>query len=216
MTLIRPTRRAVLRAGLVAGLAPALPSWAQDAATGESAETAARPIEVMAMGAEDAPVTVIEYASLTCPHCARFHTDVFPRLKENYIEPGNVRFIVRDVYFDRLGLWGAMVARCGGTEKYFGIVDRLFQKQGDWSRQETAQDALAAMFAIGRQAGLTDEAMQECVQDQAWAEALVADFQKNMEADQIEGTPTFIINGEKESNMSYDDFAARLDEELAS
>lgn len=213
MTLIRPTRRAVLRAGLVAGLAPALPTWAQEAA---SEEGAARTVEVMAIGAEDAPVTVIEYASLTCPHCARFHTDVYPKLKANYIETGKVRFIVRDVYFDKLGLWGAMVARCGGQERYFGIVDRLFQKQGDWTRHDNAQDALSAMFAIGRQAGLTDEQMQACVQDQAWAEALVADFQKNMEADQIEGTPTFIINGEKASNMPYDDFAARLDEELAS
>ncbi|MSU90718.1 thioredoxin domain-containing protein [Rhodobacteraceae bacterium 2CG4] len=226
MTLVRPTRRALLRAGLVAGLAPALPAWAQDAATdtgtdtgaGTDAEagTAARTVEVMATGAEDAPVTVIEYASLTCPHCARFQTDVYPRLNQNYIEPGKVRFIVRDVYFDRLGLWAAMVARCGGADKYFGIVDRLYQKQGDWSRKETAQEALAAMFAIGRQAGLTDDAMQDCVQDQAWAEALVAEFQKNMEADQVEGTPTFFIDGEKQPNMPYDEFAARLDEALGS
>ncbi|MHA3979749.1 DsbA family protein [Halovulum sp. GXIMD14794] len=212
MTLIRPTRRAVLRAGLVAGLAPALPTWAQEAAT---AEGAARTVEEMAVGAEDAPVTVIEYASLTCPHCARFHTDVYPKIKANYIESGKVRFIVRDVYFDKLGLWASMVARCGGQERYFGIVDRLFQKQGEWTRHDNAQDALAAMFAIGRQAGLTDEAMTECVQDQAWAEALVADYQENATADDISSTPSFIINGEKASNMPYEDFAARLDAELA-
>lgn len=179
-----------------------------------SAQGTTRTVEVMAMGAEDAPVTVIEYASLTCPHCARFHIDVFDKIKANYIETGKVRFIVRDVYFDRYGLWGAMVARCGGQDRYFGIVDRLYARQSEWSRLPEPADAIAAIFAIGRQAGLTDEEMDACVQDQAFAEALVAEFQKTTEADGVQATPTFIINGRKEENMGYEEFAAKLDAEL--
>lgn len=204
---IKLSRRRALQTGFAGSLAlAAAPVWAQQA----------RAVEEMATGAEDAPVTVIEYASLTCPHCATFHNQVYDRIKENYIEPGKVRFVVRDVYFDRYGLWAAMVARCGGPERYFGIVDRLYEKQAEWSRTENPREAIAAMYAIGRQAGLTDEQMDECTGDQAWAEALVAEFQKNMEADDVQGTPTFFINGRKESNMGYEAFAEKLDAELAS
>lgn len=205
MKIVTPNRRDVLLTGMAATLAGfAGPSLAQ----------AARTVDEMALGAADAPVTVIEYASLTCPHCARFHTEVFGKVKANYIETGKVRFIVRDVYFDRYGLWGAMVARCGGGERYFGITDILFKRQAEWSRKENPADVVAAIYEIGRQAGLTDAEMEACTQDQAWAEALVAEFQKNMEADKVEGTPTFFINGEKHGNMSYEEFAKLLDAEL--
>lgn len=212
------TRRHALIAGLAAtATMTALPLWAQDdtAKTDAPAATTDRTVQEMAMGSEDAPITVVEYASLTCPHCARFSTDVFPKIKANYVEMGKVRFIVHDVYFDRYGLWAAMIARCGGQEKYFGITDRMFAKQGDWARKQDPREAVDAMMAIGRQAGLTDEEMQACTQDQAWAEKLVAEFQKNAEADKVEGTPTFIINGEKYSNMPYDEFSKTLDEILA-
>ncbi|WP_112320822.1 DsbA family protein [Oceanibium sediminis] len=203
------TRRQALAAGATAAgslLLPA-PLFAQDAP---------RAVETMILGAEDAPVSVVEYASLTCPHCANFHTNVFGKLKANYIETGKIRFEMRDVYFDRYGLWGAMVARCGGQERYFGIIDRLYTRQAEWSRLSEPTEVIAALFAIGRQAGLTDEQMDACVQDQAFAEALVAEFQKNSEADGVNSTPTFFINGRKESNMSYEDFAAKIDAELES
>ena len=202
------TRRRALSATAGLGLAAAMPPWA--------AAQGARGVDEMALGAEDAAVEVIEYASLTCPHCARFHTDVFGKLKENYIEPGQVRFVMRDVYFDRYGLWAAMIARCGGPERYFGITDRLYRKQSEWARKPEPLEAVAEMKAIGRQAGLSDEQMDACLNDQAWAEALVAEYQKNREADGIDSTPTFVINGEKFSNMPYDDFASTLDEMLAS
>ena len=199
------SRRATLALGLGALAMPRF-ALAQEART----------VDPMILGEEAAPVTVVEYASLTCPHCARFHTDVFGKLKANYIETGKVRFEVRDVYFDRYGLWAAMVARCGGAERYFGITDILFRKQAEWSRLSDPSEAIAAMYAIGRQAGLDNATMEACVQDQAWAEALVTEFQKNMEEDEVQGTPTFFINGEKAENMGYEDFAARLDEELGS
>lgn len=209
--MTRLTRRAAIAATMSAAVVPAtaLGQSTPDAEAGE-----ARAVVEMVLGSDDAPVTVVEYASLTCPHCANFHSQVYPQLKENYIETGKVRFIVRDVYFDRLGLWASMVARCGGPERYFGIVDRLFQRQAEWSRAATAQDALEAIYAVGRQAGMTDEVMQACLQDQAWAEALVAEYQKNATADDVTATPTFFINGRKEANMSYADFAAKLDAEM--
>ena len=207
MTHLPLTRRHVLTTAAAGSAIVALPSFAQETT---------RTVEEMVLGDPDAPVTVIEYASLTCPHCARFHADVFGRIKTNYIETGKVRFILRDVYFDRYGLWGSMVARCGGPERYFGIIDLLLSRQAEWSRLSDPAEAIAAIYAIGRQAGMTNEQMDACVQDQAWAEALVAEYQKNQEADQIQGTPTFLINGQKESNMSYRDFAAKLDEALGS
>lgn len=201
-----PNRRQALTLGL-GTVALALPgiSFAQDTQ---------RTVEPMILGEAGAPVTVVEYASLTCPHCASFHAQVFGKIKANYIETGKVKFEVRDVYFDRYGLWAAMIARCGDGSRYFGITDILYRKQADWSRLQDPGEAIAAIYAIGRQAGLDNETMEACVQDQDWAEALVAEFQKNMEADDVQGTPTFFIDGEKLSNMNYDDFAAKLDEAL--
>ncbi len=202
------TRRGLIRTGMATGLVVgAMPAWAQDDP---------REVVEMVMGEDDAPVTVVEYASLTCPHCASFHKQAFGKLKTNYIETGKVRFIHRDVYFDRYGLWGSMIARCGGREKFFGVIDILYNKQAEWSRQENPQNAIAAIFAIGRQAGMTDEQMTECTQDSAWAEALVAEYQKNAAADDVTGTPSFVINGEKHGNMSYESLSQILDQELGS
>ena len=100
--------------------------------------------------------------------------------------------------------------------RYFGITGLLYEKQAEWSRHKDPKDAIGAIYGIGRQAGLENAAMEACVQDQAWAEALVAEFQKNMESDEVQGTPTFFINGEKEQNMGYEDFAKKLDAALGS
>ncbi|RMH43901.1 MAG: DsbA family protein [Alphaproteobacteria bacterium] len=167
----------------------------------------------MALGAADAPVTVVEYASFTCPHCRRFHEEVFPQIRKNYIDTGKVRFILREVYFDRYGLWAAMVARCDGGMRYFGMVDLIFDKQREWTQGEPAEVA-ANLRKLGRLAGLSDEKLDACLQDGETAKALVAAYQTNAQRDGIEGTPTFIINGEKYSNMGYEDFARVLDEKL--
>lgn len=168
----------------------------------------------MSIGDADAPVTIIEYASLTCPHCARFHGIVYPQIKENYVETGQVRFEMREVYFDRPGLWGAMLARCDGGSRYFGILDLLYARQADWSRADTAQEVVAQLGRIGAQAGLNQEQIQACLSDAALAEALVAQYQTHMEEHQISGTPSFVVNGTMHSNMSYEDFAAVIEDEL--
>jgi len=171
----------------------------------------------MTLGADDAPITVIEYASFTCPHCATFHTDVFHDLKVDYIDTGKVKFIYREVYFDRFGLWAGMLARCGGEEKYFGFIDLLFTRQHDWigGGSEPAT-IIANMKKLGRIAGMSDETMDACMQDQDNAQALVAEFQKNATADDINATPTFMIDGEQYSNMTYSEFKEILDEKLGS
>lgn len=183
---------------------------AEAAQEGQSAE-----IVEMTMGDPDAPITVIEYASFTCPHCATFHKNVFKDLKENFIDTGKVQFIHREVYFDRFGLWAGMVARCGGPERYFGITDIVYDTQSEWTAGSDPAVVVDNLRRIGKTAGLSDAELDACLSDGEKAEALVAWYQENAEADGVQGTPTFIIDGETHSNMGYDAFAEILDEKLS-
>ncbi|MBO6603736.1 MULTISPECIES: DsbA family protein [Paracoccaceae] len=193
------------------GRNPALPPLgaAGAQATGDMPE-----IVDMALGQEDAPVTVIEYASFTCPHCATFHENVFPQIKENYIETGKVRFVYREVYFDRFGLWATMVARCAGPERYFAVVDRIYETQREWVQGEPATVA-ENLRRIGRSVGLGEAELEACLTDADMAQALVDRYETHQEEHNIPGTPTFIIDGEQFSNMSYASFAEILDERVA-
>lgn len=183
---------------------------AQDAA----ATTPLPDVPDMVLGETSAPIEIVEYASYTCPHCARFHTDVFKQLKANYIDTGKVKFVYREVYFDRYGLWAAMVARCGGETRYFGINSMLLEQQKEWAASDDPAVVVENLKKIGRTAGMDDATLQACLQDNAMAQAMVAAYQTNSTKDAVEGTPTLIINGEKHSNMSYADLAAILDAKL--
>lgn len=201
---------------LAAAAAIALSGLLPAAATAQ--ETAAdTPVEIVdfTLGSPEAPVKITEYASFTCPHCASFHANVWPRLKADYVDTGKVHFTYREVYFDRYGLWAAMVARCGGETRYFGIVEMLYQQQQDWAGTNDPSAAVARLRTIGKTAGLDDATLDACLTNAAKAEAMVAHFETNMQADGIEGTPSFIIDGEKHSNMSYDDMRAIIDAKLA-
>ncbi len=193
----------------VAGLLPL-------AATAQEAETAA-PVEItdFSLGPADAKVQITEYASFTCPHCATFHANVWPQLKADYVDTGKVRFTYREVYFDRYGLWAAMVARCGGEMRYFGIVDMIFKQQQEWAASDDPNVVIGNLRTIAKTAGLDDATLDVCLKDGAKAEAMVAHFEANMAADGIQGTPSFIINGEKHSNMSYADMKSIIDAKLA-
>lgn len=177
----------------------------------EAQEVDTSSVVEMTLGDADAPVTIVEYASFTCPHCATFHNSVFKDLKENYIDTGKVRFVYREVYFDRLGLWAGMTARCGGPERYFGITDLLYEQQQEWVGSGNPAEVADNLRRIGRVAGLSSDQIDACLQDGDKAQALVAVYQQNAEADDISATPSFVINGEKHSNMNYRDFAAILD-----
>ena len=157
----------------------------------------------MAMGDENAPVTLIEYASFTCPYCASFHVNQFKELKADFIDTGKVRFIYRDVFFDKFGLWASMVARCGGPERFFGIVDMIYEDQREWIGDGTDAGVADRLRKIGKVAGLTEEELDACLTDRENAQALVAVYQENSEADGISSTPTLLINGTKYQNMAY-------------
>ncbi len=203
------TRRQAVTTGLAAAVLPLiLPSFLRAQETREVVE--------LAIGDPDAPLTVVEYMMYTCPHCANFHRDVFPQIKANFIDTGKVRFVFREVYFNRPSLWAALIARCAPQDRYVGLTDLLFQRQSTWAGVSDPNAMVAELMSIGRQAGLTDAEMNACLSDREFAEALVADFQTHAAADGIDSTPSFIIDGTKYGNMSYADFEARLNAALGS
>lgn len=195
--------------------APEATAPVEPPATPEAAATATPDASPMALGNPEAPVTIIEYASYTCPHCATFHAEVFKPLKADYIDQGTVRFEFREVYFDRYGLWASMIARCGGEARFFGITGLMFDQQQDWAASADPGVVVENLKRIGRTAGMDDATMDACLNDRAMAEALVAQFQETTTADAVDGTPTLFINGEKTSNMSYDELRAMIDPLIA-
>ncbi len=167
----------------------------------------------MTLGSDDAPVTIVEYASFTCPHCRTFHENSFKQLKADYIDTGKVKFVYREVYFDRYGLWAGMMARCGGPDRYFGLVDLIYENQSAWTQGEPVQIA-ENLKKMGRLSGMDDETLDACMTDADKASALNALYQKNAEADGIRATPSFVINGTTHSNMSYADMKELIDAAL--
>ena len=134
---------------------------------------------------------------------------------EYFICSEKVKFVYREVYFDKFGLWAAMIARCGGPEKYFGINDMLYDGQRDWLASTKEQDIADALRKVGLKAGMTNEALDACLNDKDMAQAMVTAYQTNATNDKVQGTPTFIIDGQSYSGeMSYADFAKILDEKL--
>ncbi|MCQ0091659.1 DsbA family protein [Roseovarius sp. M141] len=169
----------------------------------------------MTMGPEDAAVTVTEYASLTCPHCAEFHKTTFQELKRDYIDTGKVRYIYRDVFFDGAGLRGSLLARCAGPTRFFGINDLLYTRQKEWLDAKTMGDVMDNLVRIGKVAGLGEDQIVACIEDQNKAETLEAWFRQHAAADEITSTPTVVIDGQSYGNPSYAELKALLDEKLA-
>lgn len=168
----------------------------------------------IAQGAADAPVTVVEYASYTCPHCATWHKEIYPRLKAEFIDTGKVRFIHREVYFEKFGLWAGLIAGCGGDLKYHAISGMIYDSQQDWIGDGTEATIAANLRKIGLKAGLGQEQIEACMTDQKRMEAMVATYQKNATADDINATPTLVINGEKFSNMPWEELKTLIEAKL--
>jgi len=196
----------------VNGQAIALPG----AANAQESDAGEVTIQEMTLGAEDAPVEMIEYASYTCPHCATFHQGVFKNIKEDYIDTGKVKFTYREVYFDKYGLWGSLVARCGGEDRFFGITEMIYDTQSDWSRAGSEAAIADELRKIGRIAGLETEQLETCLTNSDKARGLIEWYQANAEEHGISSTPSFVIDGETYSNMSYGEFQEILDEKLGS
>ena len=173
----------------------------------------------MQLGNPDAPVTVIEYASYTCPHCATFHTGAYKQLKSDYIDTGKINFIYREVYFDRFGLWASAIARCAGTPaSFFGVTDLLYSGQSEWARAGGGDPAQIAyeLRKIGRLAGLSSDTIETCLTDADNLRTLVAWYQQNAAEDGINSTPSFVINGTKYNNMAYNEMSRLIDEAAGS
>jgi protein-disulfide isomerase len=160
------------------------------------------PLGDMAQGDEKAPVTIIEYASMTCPHCAAFHATTYPELKKRYIDTGKVRFIFREFPLDQLALAGFLLARCAGPDKYFPMIDTLFQLQKEW----LVQKPLAPLLAIAKQAGMSEQAFNECLQDQKLIDGIEDVRQRAIKLN-VQSTPSFFINGKPmRGNYSIEEF----------
>ncbi len=169
----------------------------------------------MVKGNPDAGVEVIEYASFTCPHCATFHANQYQALQANYIDTGKIKFVYREVYFDRPGLWASMIARCpGDTDFFFNMSALLYEKQREWLASGDPATIVQDLRTLAKTAGLDDATLDACLSDGPKAESLFTWYQENAERDGINSTPSFIINGQKYSNMPYDEFAATLDGKL--
>jgi len=146
------------------------------------------------LGSPEAPITIIEYASMTCPHCASFHADTLPTIKKNWIETGRARLVYRDFPLDGLALRAAALASCVEGDRYFSFVDTLFRGQQTWAR---AQDPLGALAKIARLAGMNQETFDSCVGDNATLDRLLQQRVEATEAFDIQSTPSFIVNGKK-------------------
>ena len=167
-------------------------------ATPAAVAAKAAPVEIGAdefiMGDANAPVTIIEYASLTCPHCANFHLNILPKLKKSYIDTGKARLVYRDFPLDRLALSGSMMARCAGRERYFGFIDTMYRKQASW---KAAKDQLKALARIGLLGGMSQKDFDACMNNKALEDRVMAMRLDAQNEFAIDSTPSFIIDGKK-------------------
>jgi protein-disulfide isomerase len=162
----------------------------------------AGPLGEQALGAPDAPVTVIEYASLTCPHCARFAREVFPELDTRYIRTGKVRFILRELPWDALSAGAFALAHCVGKDKYFTAVDKLFQTQETWLVEQPV-GPLRTVFA---DFGLSEAGFNACLEDQKVVDGITWVRDRAFNELNVKATPTFFINGKMHvGGMSFDE-----------
>lgn len=202
--------------GLVPGLvAIALAFGAVGTASAQQVEMIefmkAGPLGEKEMGNKDAPVTVVEYASLTCPHCAHFAETVFPKLKEKYIDTGKVRFIYRDFPLNDRARVAAMFAHCVPKENYFDFVDILFKTRLQWATAEPEQFK-PALFAIARQVGFTQESLKPCVENQKTLDAIFWVEDRASQKFGVNQTPTVFVNG---VNLGDDNSFEALDKAIA-
>jgi protein-disulfide isomerase len=190
-------RRSLLLAGVAAccliGLRPALAETAQE----------------FVIGRPDAPVTMIEYASLTCPHCAAFHTETLPVLKEKYIDTGKVRLIYRDFPLDQTALQASILAHCAGQERGLTFVSAFFQSQDRWA---TSEDPSAALRQLAKVGGLSDERIDACLADKELGDSILNMRLTGENEHSIQSTPSFLIDGKLYAgNSGVDGFTEILE-----
>jgi len=162
----------------------------------------------LALGNADAPVTIVEYASMTCSHCASFHNTVLPVLKQKYIDTGKVRLIFREFPLDERAALASMMARCAGGDKALPLISMLFSKQDEWAAAKT--DFLPKLFKFGQQVGFTKQSFDQCRQNEKLIKDIIAVRDRGNTSFGVSQTPTFFINGKKMDGGSIEDFDKAL------
>ena len=176
-----------------------------------TAALVAQPVSLpdMALGPANAAVTITEYSSMSCPHCAAFGENVFPMLRAKYIDTGKVRFVFREFPLDIKAAAASMLARCvanGDAEKFFGTVQLLFQQQ-----QQLMEQTNVTLRVIGKQAGMSEQAIDSCSLDQTLLDKLAADRRFAHEVVKVDSTPTFFVNGTRlKGAMTFEELEATI------
>jgi protein-disulfide isomerase len=204
---------AILAAALGATVLPPVPAWAEGSVP--MAELMApEALPDMAMGSDKAPVTIVEYASMTCPHCAHFEETTFPDLKKRYIDTGKVRFIFREFPLDPLASAGFMLARCAGEkdhDKYFAMIETLFRQQQRW----VVAKPVPPLLAIAKQAGFTEQSFDACLANQTLLDGIEKVRQRAIDKFKVQSTPTFFINGAMIAGaLTIEQMAKEIDPQL--
>lgn len=164
------------------------------------------------LGDPDAPVTIIEYSSLTCPHCAAFHANTLPAIKERFIETGQARLVYRDFPLDQNALNAAVIAHCAGEDRYFAFLEAMFASQDRWARSSNPTESLIQLAGLG---GMARERAEACLADDAMLDAVLQMRLDGQAEFDVASTPTFIINGQMVSgNRSVDEFATVIEAAL--
>ncbi|MEX0922084.1 MAG: DsbA family protein [Rhodovibrionaceae bacterium] len=199
-------RRYILLSGAAAALTLATAPWALKGGipAALAQELSAKVLEIDAedrvLGEPDAPVTIIEYASTTCGHCASFHKDVLPTVKQDWIEEGRAKLVLRHFVLNQLDLRASMVARCMEGPRYFGFMDALFRSQSDWAVSD-GEKALSTLQRLASTAGMDSSRFESCITDEAAANVILEKMAAARDAYDISSTPSFLINGQKVSGV---------------
>ncbi|WHA40601.1 DsbA family protein [Agrobacterium larrymoorei] len=213
------TRRGLLGSVAMASAAATLPVAAGTAFAVDLPESSGNvdmaevlkpgPLPERALGDANAPVKIVEYMSMTCPHCAHFHNTTFEEIKKKYIDTGKAYFVIREFPFDPRAAAAFMLARCAPEQQYFPFVSMLFKQQQSWA---TAQDARAALLQMSKMAGFSQESFEACLTNQKLLDDVNATMQRGATEFGVNSTPTFIINGKKYSgDMSVESMSALID-----
>jgi protein-disulfide isomerase len=182
------------------------PAFADDPSPADLAEQG--PAGDVVLGSDKAPVTIIEYASMTCPHCAHFSEETFPELKKRYIDTGKVKFIFREFPLDALAAAGFMLARCAGNDKFLPIIETLFAKQGAW----VVKEPIEPLKSIAKQFGFTEESFNQCLANQKVLDNIQAVRDRAVQKFAVNSTPTFFVNGKRlQGDVSIDALAKEID-----
>ncbi len=204
-----PIAVAIALAGF--GPAPFTPSAPGKVGPPPTREELARPgpLGDRAIGNPNAPVTIIEYASLTCPHCRKYHAEVFPKLKRAYIDTGKVRYIVREFAIGRTAGTAAIVNRCAPPEKYFALLDAFLSRQAEWVSQEIRRDAI---YGVAKSIGMSRETFDKCLSNQTIIDGLIEAKQRGRQFGVV-GTPTFFVNGKKaQGAITFEEMKALIEQ----